>query len=104
MKHREIHPTDVPGCFACHLANVQFAKPSFSSLNTTLTERRWEKDMPAYKRLRQNGLQPKGIDGSAQLETRANDRLEVEMGHLLNKGELARAREGMAMAREMNDA
>lgn len=40
----------------------------------------WVRDMHAYKRLRDQGLQPKHIDGSAKLEARATDRLEVEMG------------------------
>lgn len=43
-------------------------------------ERRWEKDMPAYKRLRANGVQPKQIDGSAHLEQRATEKVEVESG------------------------
>ncbi|MFP4512087.1 MAG: hypothetical protein ACLFRV_03965 [Acidimicrobiales bacterium] len=31
-------------------------------------EARWHRDMPAYKRLRRDGLQPPQIDGSARLE------------------------------------
>jgi hypothetical protein len=34
--------------------------------------------MPAYKRLRKNGVQPKGIDGAAALEARASTVAEVE--------------------------
>lgn len=43
-------------------------------------EKRWNKDMPAYKRLRQNGLQPKQIDGSAELEKKAKHEWQVETG------------------------
>ena len=46
-------------------------------------EKRWAKDMPAYKRLRQQGLQPKGIDGAAKIEAKAETRFEVESGQIL---------------------
>lgn len=65
-------------------------------------EKRWKVDMPAYKRLRRNGLQPRGIDGSAALEKHASTKMEVEMGHLLRtKEEMTRAREGMQRAADM---
>jgi len=41
-------------------------------------EKRWSKDMPAYKRLRQQGLQPRQIDGSAILEKHATERWQIE--------------------------
>lgn len=43
-------------------------------------EKRWNKDMPAYRRLRQQGLQPKSIDGAAELERDASTRFEIESG------------------------
>ena len=46
-------------------------------------EKRWEKDMPAYKRMRQQGLQPKTIDGAAHIEAKAETRFEVESGQVL---------------------
>jgi hypothetical protein len=66
-------------------------------------ERRWERDMPAYKRLRDNGLQPKGIDGSGDLETRASTQVEVEMGKIFRKEDMPKVQEGMALAREMRE-
>ena len=39
--------------------------------------------MPAYKRMRQQGLQPKTIDGSAHIEAKAETRFEVESGQVL---------------------
>lgn len=57
-------------------------------------DKRWDRDMPAYKRLRQDGLQPRGIDGSADLETRAEAPLEIEMGKKLGKeADVRRAQE-----------
>ena len=44
------------------------------------TEKNWNKDMPAYKRLRENGLQPKAIDGSAEIEKKAKHEWQVETG------------------------
>jgi hypothetical protein len=34
--------------------------------------------MPAYKRLRQQGLQPKQIDGASILEKHATERWQIE--------------------------
>lgn len=41
--------------------------------------------MPAYKRLREDGVQPRAIDGSANIEARANTLHEIESGQLLTK-------------------
>ena len=43
-------------------------------------EQRWNRDMPAYKRLRDQGYQPKAIDGAADLERDASTRFEIESG------------------------
>jgi hypothetical protein len=43
-------------------------------------DKRWEKDMPAYKRLRQEGYQPPSIDGAAALERDASTKFEIESG------------------------
>lgn len=47
---------------------------------TNKVERNWQKDMPAYKRLRREGLQPKRIDGSAEIEAKAKYKWQVETG------------------------
>jgi hypothetical protein len=84
MKHMETHPNlDVEGCFGCRVAGISFgANPSTTKGQEVakINERakNWDKDMPAYKRLRRNGLQPKGIDGAAALEARATTAAEVE--------------------------
>ena len=88
MKHRETHPNlDVEGCFGCRVAGVRMGTNTTTSrgakvaeINTT--ERNWNKDMPAYKRLRANGLQPKKIDGAANVEKRAQEGWQVETGIL----------------------
>ena len=44
------------------------------------TEKRWQRDMPAYSRLRMEGLQPVGIDGAGDLETLARDEFQIKTG------------------------
>ena len=85
-------------CFARKLRTVQFGKPAAPQ---SLMEARWDKDMPAYQRLRNNGLQPIKIDGCADLERRANSQLEIEMGHLIDPKLLPKVAEGMAIARDL---
>ena len=46
-------------------------------------ERTKEEDMAAYKRLRSDGVQPKSIDGAAQMERDASTRHEITAGTLL---------------------
>jgi len=84
MKHAETHPSlDVEGCFGCRVAGVSFGANSTTTrgarvAETNRTAKNWDKDMPAYKRLRQNGLQPRGIDGAAALEARSETAAQVE--------------------------
>lgn len=56
-------------------------KESVKAVNNR--EARWNKDMPAYKRLRQQGYQPKTIDGAAHIEAKATTRFEIESGQVL---------------------
>lgn len=84
MKHAEVHPTlDVDGCFGCRVANVQVGSNSTTTRGsiveaTNQRERGWNKDMPAYKRLRKQGLQPRQVGGSALLEKHATERWQIE--------------------------
>lgn len=86
MKHRETHPNlDVEGCFGCRIAGVRMGANSTTTrggrvAQINATERGWNKDMPAYKRLREQGLQPKRIDGAAEVEKKANETWQVETG------------------------
>lgn len=49
-------------------------------IEATEREAKWAKDLPAYKRLRQQGLQPASTEGAAMMEAGANTRVEVEHG------------------------
>jgi hypothetical protein len=88
MKHRETHPNlDVEGCFGCKVTGLSVAASATPSRRdgrraATINhkDKVLEKDLDAYKRLRQEGLQPKTIDGSAEVEKRANYKWQVETG------------------------
>lgn len=84
MKHADKHPSlNVEGCFGCKVAGISFGHNSTTSRGARVesinqTEKNWNKDLPAYKRLRENGLQPKSVDGAAELEKRATTAAQVE--------------------------
>lgn len=52
--------------------------------------------MPAYKGLRQQGVQPKGIDGCADIAVRAEDKLEIESAQVLTKRQLKQTKSILA--------
>jgi hypothetical protein len=88
IKHQETHPAlDVEGCFGCKVAGLSIAASATPSRRdgrraATINhkDKVLEKDLDAYKRLRQEGLQPKTIDGSAEVEKKANYKWQVETG------------------------
>ena len=83
MRTHGVDHWDPEGCFGCKLRSIQFgAGPA----PQTLIERRWAEDMPAYARLRANHIQPRSVDGAAELETHLNHgQLEADMRHLFNE-------------------
>lgn len=91
MLHNELHPEYVEGCRQCKWASVGLM-PSATPTRTggakaneiNQRERRWSKDMDAYRRLRNDGEQPNQIDGAHKVEQGAETRAELESGRLLN--------------------
>jgi hypothetical protein len=89
-------------CYRCKLRSVQWG-PVIDVAPQTAMERRWEADMPAYARLRADGLQPRHIDGSARLEaTMADGQMDIDLGHLLSRDQYGQARECMEEARSVD--
>jgi hypothetical protein len=73
--------------FREHALGVSFAASAMptrrgEAARISATESQWAKDGDAYKRLRRQGLQPKDVDGAAQLEKHATDKLEIERGKI----------------------
>lgn len=51
-----------------------------AAIDADAREKRWDKDMPAYKRFREKGYQPPGIDGCDYLEATAKSDIWVKSG------------------------
>lgn len=89
-------------CFRCKLVSIQFGNVEAPA--ERVIEKRMERDLPAYARLRAQGLQPRATKDCAELEGRAHSQLEIEMGKLIDPPLLKKHRneiaEGMAMARD----
>lgn len=103
-----VHAESVEGCYGCKLEGLQVTPSAMPSRNggghaasTNAKEKRWTTDMASYKAMRDQGIQPRGIDGAHRLEG-ASDKAEVEMGHVFPDAKSRRmAREGMAKAQEL---
>jgi hypothetical protein len=88
--HRKlVHPEYVESCFGCRAASIRFnIEPTNDTQRAQYEgQRQWAAefhngDREAYRRLRQNGLQPPRIAGSAELERHAETRFEVETGRV----------------------
>jgi hypothetical protein len=89
-------------CFGCKLRSVQFGRVEPTSQSAM--ERKWDRDLPAYKELRRQGMQPPSTDNAYELSKRASSQLEIDMGKLIAPDLLRRhgneIAEGMQMARE----
>lgn len=77
------HPEPVEGCYGCRLASVAFSGEAMVTRSPDVVaaaarERRWDKDIPAYRALRKNGVQPRTSDGAHELMVKSNTREEVE--------------------------
>jgi hypothetical protein len=82
VKHQEVHPTYVEGCFGCRIASVRIgaaAMPTRHERTNTL-DAAWAKQMrddEAYKTLRRQGLQPARTAGCHEL-AQVNDARFIE--------------------------
>ena len=77
-------PDCSPDCFGCKIQSVSMAAsamPTRSNVGTIdFQTKKSHADVAAYKRLRKDGLQPKMVKGSAEIESRAVSKWEVETG------------------------
>lgn len=75
-------------CFGCKLATVQFESANERAIEVRKRDRNFERDAAAYKRLRAEGLQPRGVDKSAMLEAHADHAAQVQLGRPMLKEEI----------------
>ena len=78
------------GCFRCKLVSIDFAPSAMpnrhiGAVQTNAIDKQRNKDLPAYKRLVQSGLQPPSTVGAAALETMATTNTEVNLGRVFGK-------------------
>ena len=108
---RSIHDDARPRCPICDLPADIVMQPPLISVDALPNkapdakrimeqDRQWDKDMPAYKALRKNGLQPRGIDGCSRIQAQAEDRLEVEMGKKIPKAHINKAKDANSEIKE----
>jgi hypothetical protein len=69
-------------CYGCKLATIQFG--NVEAPGERLIESQWDRDLPAYARLRRQGYQPPRTQGCAELEARAHMPREIEKGRIIN--------------------
>ena len=107
MIHRRTHPVYVEDCWACKASTVGVSaeamptrKPRVAEVNAKQAQ--WDRDMPAYKAMRQQGIQPPSVDGAADLQAQASDKCEIEMGKIIPFKDLRdRVTEGQTASKEM---
>lgn len=114
----EFHPIgEAPGAIACGLcASVAPLRIGYG-VNISATaletkgvevravderEDRWHADMPAYKRMRKQGMQPTQIDGAAAIENKVGDQFDINYHHLYDQGVTReRVKEGAEQAEQI---
>ena len=79
-----------PDCFGCKIQTISFAPSAMPSRNMEAAakneaEKQLQKDLPAYARLRSEGMQPKSTKGAAALEANATSKVEVETGVIMGQ-------------------
>lgn len=82
------HPSFVEGCYACRIGQVTFGSGTSEtktggSGGSLKMERQLEKDRPAYKAMKDQGLKPGKLIGAHELMTKAETKFEIESGKLM---------------------
>ena len=66
-----------------HLLGIQFEGASEHAIEVRKRDRKLAVDGAAYRRLRKDGIQPKGVDNSAMLEKAMDHPIEAKLGRSL---------------------
>jgi hypothetical protein len=77
LHQRRVHRHYVEGCFGCRISTVHVnSSPVVKDLDRR--EAVLAQDLPAYKRLRSEGIQPPHVAGSARSEAESLTKAEIE--------------------------
>ena len=89
MDHRE-HTQYTDGCIVCKISTVGFGagtnitkKGADDAVYKTKFEKGLEKDRPAYKEMRKQGLRPAKMFGADKMMNQARTKFEIESGKLM---------------------
>ena len=88
-----------PDCFGCKVASINISATVYATrpekravVRQMVSDVETAKDLPAYKRLRKQGFQPKSTFGAAKLEAGATTEFEIAYGQVSkNPGKVAEA-------------
>jgi hypothetical protein len=69
MRHRLDHPEDVEGCFGCKVLGLQMS-PGDASSQKSMTNKKWDGELDAYRQARADGIQPAGTSMAKIQEAR----------------------------------
>lgn len=97
--HRAKHPNlDDPDCFACKIRSVSLGLGDLSPEvnDVSRREKQLTKDRDAYKRLRNDGIQPHSVDGSARVEQQAVEQIDIDFKIPIPKAERERVKDIVA--------
>lgn len=81
------------GCCPDYRTHIRGINVGGFPTDVTLTERKWDLDMPAYKRLVNDGIQPAKIDGCYVMERAAKDKIEIEAGRPFDQATLSQIKD-----------
>ena len=74
-------------CFGCRIQSVQFGSMVPHTRLAIQADKDFVKDNAAYRRLKKDGIQPKGVNKSAQLEMHMDHKIEAKLGRVMGKTE-----------------
>jgi hypothetical protein len=82
------HPSFVEDCYACRIGQVTFGSgTSFTKTGgaggSMTMEKQLELDRPAYKAMKEQGIQPARLIGAHELMSKAETKFEIESGRLM---------------------
>lgn len=60
-------------------------------------------DRDAYRRMRRGGYQPRTIDGSAEMEQRAESQMELDMGKIIPEARRRKIQDGLDQAADIRE-